>query len=372
MKIESFRADGYRNLQNVDIKLHPKLNILCGKNAQGKTNVLEALWLCSGQKSFRGAKDRELINIGRNEFRLALDFSDKRRGQSVSLSAIRNDIKNKKIQLNGVDIRSLSGLLGAFQCVVFTPEDLELSKGSPDIRRNFLDMSVSQIKASYRSVIEKYKRILEQRNLQLKQINAGRADDSMLDVWDVQLAQMGAYITVLRYNYSKKLQRTASELFKDISDGKEDLKLVYHSTVFDSLDGRNDYKGELFDEYLAKLSKSRNDDIHAGFTIHGVHRDDLKCFINALYAKDFASQGQHRSIALILKLSQAYILGQEIYDPPCILLDDVLSELDAGRQNFVMNKIDGMQVLITCCDEDIMPHYDGRLFIVDGGTVKQV
>lgn len=369
MKIDTFSADGYRNLHGVKLELHPKLNILCGRNAQGKTNILEAVWLCSGEKSFRGAKDKELIDIGGERLDLALSFTDKRRSQTVSCSMLRSDIKNKKITLNGVALKSFSGLLGALQCVVFTPEDLELSKGPPDIRRSFLDMSVSQIKASYRSVTDKYKRIVDQRNLQLKQIAAGRSGDEMLDIWDVQLAQMGAYITVLRYNYCKKLQRTAAELFSEISGGSEKLELLYHSTVFDRLDGRNDYRNDLFSEYLDKLSASRNDDIRAGFTLHGIHRDDIRCYINGMYAKDFASQGQHRSAALILKLSQAYILSEETDDSPCILLDDVLSELDAARQSFVMNKIGGMQVIITCCDEELIRRYDGKLFRVDGGVV---
>jgi DNA replication and repair protein RecF len=283
-------------------------------------------------------------------------------------------MKNKRIELNGVGVKNPSGLFGAFECVIFTPEDLELSKGSPENRRQFIDLSVSQIKTSYRSVVEKYRRLLEQRNMQLKHIAAGKSDRAMLEIWDTQLAQMGAYISMLRYVYCKKLQKTAEKLYGEISCGSEKLDIKYHSTVYGSLEGRSDYKGDLAKEYLNALEKSRDEDIRAGFTLKGVHRDDIQCFINGMYAKDFASQGQHRSIALILKLSQAYILKGETNDPPCILLDDVLSELDAARQGFVMNKIKDMQVLITCCDEDLIRtgiEGSGKLFRIASGRVKE-
>lgn len=374
MIITNFRTDGFRNLKEIDMQLHPRLNVLCGKNAQGKTNILEGIWLCSGERSFRGAKDRELLNINGDGFSISLDFRDKRREQTVDYALSRHEMKNKRIELNGVNVKTPSGLFGAFECVIFTPEDLELSKGAPDNRRHFADLSVSQIKTSYRSVVEKYRRLLEQRNVQLKYIASGKSDSSMLDIWDTQLAQMGAYISMLRYNYCKKLKTAAAALYDEISGGTEILDIKYHSTVYSDLEGRNDYKTDLAEEYLSVLEKSREDDIRAGFTLKGVHRDDLQCYINGMYAKDFASQGQHRSIALILKLSQAYILCEETDDPPCILLDDVLSELDAARQSFVMNKIRDMQVLITCCDEELIRtgiEGSGKLFRIESGRVKE-
>ena len=372
MKILRFSADGFRNLDDISLDFDPELNILCGKNAQGKTNILEGIWLCSGERSFRGAKDKELIRADGDKMSLLLDFEDSRRTQNVSYAMLRRDMKNKKLELNGVPVKTPSGLFGAFGCVIFTPEDLELSKGSPDNRRGFIDLSVSQLKTSYRSVVDKYRRILDQRNLHLKHIGSGRSDDGMLDIWDMQLAQMGSYITVLRYNYCKKLQRVAAELFSELSEGAEQLTIDYHSTVFSDLDGRNDYKRDLFGEYLEKLTSGRGDDMRAGFTVRGIHRDELKCSINGMYAKDYASQGQHRSIALILKLSQAYILSEETGEYPCILLDDVLSELDSMRRSFIMEKIRGMQVVITCCDEEAVKGYKGRIFRVENGKAKTI
>lgn len=372
MYITDFKADGFRNLHDVDIEFDPGLNVLCGRNAQGKTNVLEGIWLCTGERSFRGAKDKDLIFSGGSRMSISLGFEDNRRTQSVKYAFSRSEMRSKKLTLNGVPLNTPSDLFGKLRCVIFTPEDLELSKGSPDVRRIFCDRSVSQLKISYRSVTDKYRRILEQRNLQLKLIASGRADDTMLDVWDTQLAQMGAYITLLRYNYCKKLKKTAAALYEEISQGREELGIVYHSTVYSQLEGRTDYKSDLFEEYFEKLTRSRNDDVRAGFTIHGVHRDDVICSINGMPAKDYASQGQHRSIALIMKLSQAYILGDEMCDPPCILLDDVLSELDGARQNFVLNKIRGMQVLITCCDDDLIRSKAGSVFYVENGSVTVV
>ncbi len=372
MNVVRFSADGFRNLRDISLEFDPELNIIFGRNAQGKTNILEGLWLCSGERSFRGAKDKELIGTGSDRMSLLLDFRDSRREQTVSYAMLRRDMKNKKLSLNGVNVKNPSGLFGAFGCVIFTPEDLELSKGSPDNRRGFIDLSVSQLKTSYRAVIDKYRRILDQRNNHLKHISSGKSDGGMLDIWDMQLAKMGSYITVLRYNYCKKLQKRAAELFTELSGGSEQLTIDYHSTVFGSLDGRNDFESDLFAEYLDRLTTGRSEDIRAGFTIRGVHRDELKCSINGMYAKDFASQGQHRSIALILKLSQAYILSEESGEYPCILLDDVLSELDSMRRTFIMEKIKGMQVVLTCCDEEAVKGYKGRLFHVEAGRAKAV
>lgn len=372
MIITSFEADGFRNLKNVKFHPHPSLTVLFGKNAQGKTNILEGIWLCTGERSFRSAKDRELIAIDRDYFNIGLDFEDRQRQQNISYSAARGEYKNKNIKLNGVDVKTPSGLFGSLNCVIFTPEDLFLSKGSPEVRRHFMDTAIAQIKLSYRNVVDKYKRLIEQRNAQLKVIAAGKATCESIEMWDIQLSQMGAYISVLRYAYCKGLNRVASALYNQISGGTESLRIEYGSTIYDNLEGRTDYKNELGYEYYKKLEDSRNDDVKAGFTQIGIQRDDINCYINGLYAKDYASQGQHRSVALCLKLAQAYILQEETHDFPCILLDDVLSELDFSRQCFVMNKIHDMQVILTCCDENVLRNIDtdGKFIRVDNGHVS--
>lgn len=371
MYITKLYVNGFKNLKNININPHPKLNIFCGKNAQGKTNLIESIWICSGVKSFRNTKDKSMININGDVSNIELGFKDMNREQIINYNMARPNVKEKNVSLNGVKLKAPSNLFGIFDCVIFTPEDLDLSKGSPDNRRKFLDLSVSQIKNSYNSVALKYENILEQRNALLKSINQGKSDKEELEVWDIQLASMGAYISLLRYNYTKKLNIFSKKLYNEISNGKEELELKYSSTVFSDLENKKDYRGEMTEEYLNNLKKSLNDDLRAGFTTKGVHRDDLIGYINGLSVRDFASQGQHRSLALILKLAQAYILTEETKEPPCILLDDVLSELDVSRQKFVISKIDNMQVFITCCDKNIPfdKKTEGKLFFIEDGKI---
>lgn len=371
MYITKLYVNGFKNLKDINISPHPKLNIFCGKNAQGKTNLIESIWICSGVKSFRNTKDKSMININDEVLNIELAFKDNNREQIIKYNMSRPNLKEKNVSLNGVKLKAPSNLFGSFNCVIFTPEDLELSKGSPDNRRKFVDLSVSQIKNSYNSVILKYDNILEQRNALLKNINQGKSKTEELEIWDVQLASMGSYISFLRYNYIKKLNSFAKHLYNEISKGNEELELKYFSTVFSDLENKKDYRGKMTEEYFNCLKNSLNDDLRAGFTTKGIHRDDLNGYINNLPVRDFASQGQHRSLALILKLAQAYILSEEINESPCILLDDVLSELDISRQKFVISKIDNMQVFITCCDKNIP--FDkksrGKLFFIDEGKI---
>lgn len=371
MFVTKLSVNGFKNLKNIDIVPDERLNILCGKNAQGKTNLIEAIWLCSGARSFRSTKDRRMIGDDEQTMNIELSFKNSFREQDIKLAMARPNLKEKNAFLNGVKLRSPSKLFGSLNCVIFTPEDLEISKGSPEIRRQFMDLSVSQIKNSYSQVVMKYENIIEQRNVLLKNINMGSSDVSELDVWDHQLAQMGAYITLLRYNYSKKLGAVCQRLYDEISDGREKLETEYYSTVFTRLEGRTDYSKDLAEEYMACLKNNLKEDLRAGFTLKGVHRDDLVCRINGRLVREDASQGQHRSVALVLKLAQAYILQEEIDDFPCILLDDVLSELDLSRQKFVISKIHGMQVFITCCDKNIPfdENSHGKIFGIENGRI---
>ena len=369
MIINKISCNGFKNLKNVDITPDKSLNILMGENAQGKTNLIEAIWICTGVRSFRSTKDKDMIDLEGDKADISISFENDYREQKIDFSVLRQDIKNKRILLNGVKLPYPSKLFGKLRCVVFTPEDLSLSKGSPDNRRQFLDLCISQIKGTYAAVVIRYNNILEQRNTLLKSIAYGRSDADELDVWDIQLSKLGAYISMLRYNYSKKLSEKAARLYSEISGGRESLELSYSSTVFDNIEGRTDYRGDLASEYLECLIKNRDEDIRLGYTGKGVHRDDLNAFIDGLPARDFASQGQHRSIALVLKLAQAYILTDETGEAPVFLLDDVLSELDPSRQDFVISKIDNMQVFITCCDENIPEKKTGKLYHIKGGRI---
>ncbi|MBQ8967365.1 DNA replication/repair protein RecF [Ruminococcus sp.] len=375
MFITELTVNGFKNLKGIDIRPHEKINIFCGKNAQGKTNLIEAIWLCSGARSFRGTKDRRMIGDDEQVMDIGLKFQNSFREQEIRFKMAKPNIKEKTVTLNGVKLKAPSKLFGELNCVVFTPEDLELSKGSPENRRQFTDLSVSQIKNTYSAVTYKYDALIERRNLLLKSINYGRSKRSEMEMWDIQLAQMGAFISLHRYNYIKKLSAYAKMLYEEISGGREKLDISYYSTVYssDMLDIAKDYTGLLKDRYFEVLKNNIEDDLRAGFTQKGVHRDDVICRINGNPVREDASQGQHRSVALIMKLSQAYILNEEIDDHPVILLDDVLSELDPSRQKFVISKIHDMQVFITCCDMNIPfdEKQHGKIFNIEAGQIKK-
>lgn len=372
MNITKLDINGFKNLKNVNITLDPDLNIFCGENAQGKTNIIEAIWLMSGCKSFRGTKEKDMIDLNGEKVEIGLSFKNSMREQRIEVALQKNNLKDKNITLNGVKQKLLSKLFGNLKCVIFTPEDLELAKGSPEKRRSYVDLCISQIKPGYFSVINKYETILMQRNNLLKKINQGICQIDELEVWDEQLARMGSYITILRYNYIKKLNIFAKRLYDKISLNKEIIELSYNSTVFKEIEGRTDYKGEMAEEYLFLMKKNLNDDLKFGFTQVGIHRDDLITKINSLPSREFGSQGQQRSIALILKIAQAYILLEETDESPVILLDDVLSELDINRQKFILSSIKEMQIIITSCndiDKIFTKRKLGKKFIVSNGQV---
>lgn len=371
MVINRVKADGYKNLEDVDISLDPKMNIICGENAQGKTNLVEAVWLCSGCRSFRGTRDKDFIGFTKDAARVSMDFTDSVRSQRIEFEVKRGAVKDKLVTLNGVKLPLLSKLFGSFRCVVFTPEDLNLTKGSPDNRRSFADLSIAQIKPSYINALNKYNMILSQRNAVLKSGGRDGSGEEFLDVWNEQLAKAGSYISVLRYTFCATLNNYTKPLYGMITNGSEDLDLYYHSTVFDSLDGRLNDTALLENEYLEKLKASAENDLRAGFTTVGVHRDDIGAYINGLSVRDFGSQGQARSAALAMKLAHANILKAEHGEYPVMLLDDVLSELDEKRRRFILNNIEDMQVIITCCDEkSVTDMTNGKIFRMEKGRAN--
>lgn len=367
MNITSVRINGFRNLKDVFIQPETGVNVLCGENAQGKTNFMEAIWAASGQKSFRGAKEKDLIEFNSENASVEIVFSDAERSQTITYFISRNP-RERKISLNGINLRSFQELVGKLLCVIFTPEDLELTKGSPDVRRNYIDLCISQIKPVYQKNIQKYDNILAQRNALLKNISLGISNKDELDIWDEQLARQGSYICMMRSVYTQVLNLYASKLYDDISRGKEKLELKYRSTVFDCPEGRTDYKTGMASEYYQKLCSQREEDVKLGYTQSGVHRDDISVKIDGISVKDFGSQGQNRSAALCMKLGQANELLKEKNEMPVILLDDVLSELDKYRRDFVLKQINDAQIFITCCEPVIKSN--GILSVREGKILK--
>lgn len=367
MKIVSFNADGFKNLKSVSLIPSSDVNIIYGENAQGKTNLIEAMWILSGARSFRGSKEKDMIAFESDYARLTLELEDSERRQKIE-AVLSKNIKERKILLNGVRQRYLTSLFGIFKCVVFTPEDLGLSKGPPENRRDFIDLCISQIKPAYSRTAAKYENVLAQRNALLKNIPFSPSEAASLDVWDDQLARLGAYISVIKYQYTKKLNIFAGRLYHELSGGREILNMKYRSTVYEDLEDRADWQDGLYKEFLSALEASRADDIKSGFTALGVHRDDVVVTVNSVSAKDFGSQGQNRSAALSMKLAQAYILYEETGEMPVILLDDVLSELDRPRREFIISKLKDMQIFITCCEP--LGKLNGKKFEMSGGRLK--
>lgn len=365
MIIKKLRFENFRNLSTDEIIPCEKVNVIYGDNAQGKTNLLEAIWLFCGGHSFRGAKENELINFNDNFFKLTMDFYSQDREQNAEISFSQN---KKKIKLNGVEKSSSSYLTEVFSCVVFSPENMTLVKRGPSLRRKFLDGAICQQRIRYAAALAKYNQIINQRNALLKDIYKHKELKETLPIWDDSLAVTGAIILRERLDYIKNLKVYAQKFHDDISCSKEVLNIEYVSNC----DVNENDSIEIITEKLREAYKnSRHDDYHTGYTNIGPHRDDMEIKINDISAKTFGSQGQQRSAVLSLKLAQAQMLFEKNLEKPVILLDDVLSELDSKRQDFLLNKVEGYQVFVTCCEESNKEQLkNGKVFYINSGEVK--
>lgn len=358
MFIKQVEFENYRNLKNSVYTPGKEINIICGNNAQGKTNLIECLWLFTGGRSFRGAKEKEIISFGENNSVIRVQFYSEDRNQTIELNIERG---RRKATLNGVPRNYLSEIVGKFCAVVFSPDHLSLVKNGPDLRRSFIDGAICQTDATYALLLSRYKKILNERNNLLRCIAQDQSLISTLSVWNETLAASGAKIAARRSQYVKKLSDHAECFYDGISKGKEILKTEYRMNC--KADQNSDEK-EIYTKTLEKLIRKQNEDISCGYTASGIHRDDLVIKINGRDAKVFGSQGQQRSAVLSLKLAEAAVLGEEKKETPIILLDDVLSELDNSRQNFLLTKLSGMQVFITCCEKTV--NSENVVYIEDG------
>lgn len=360
--------DCFRSYKVVSIEPCPGVNILYGNNAQGKTNLIEALFLFTGSRSFRGAKDSELLKIGESSCRLELCFEAKNRNNTAKI-----EIKpQRKAYLNGVSLESPTRLAGEFCAVVFSPEHLGLVKEGPQLRRKFIDAAICQLWPKHYSHISAYLRVLSQRNTLLKDIPRHSSLLDTLDIWDQKLSDIGSQLIFTRLRYLKRLSEKTSGIYKGISDN-EQMKIYYKAQGIDYPDLSEDktkcilsIRSLLYDGIRKNLSS----DIDSGYTHLGPHRDDLEIEIDHLSARLYGSQGQQRSAVLALKLAEAAILNEQTGEPPVLLLDDVMSELDKKRQDYILNHIGGWQVFITCCDPSVFSSLEsGFVFHVSGGKI---
>lgn len=342
--VKKLNIYNFRNIKNLCFCPGKGLNIIYGDNARGKTNLIESIWMFTGEKSFRKAKESQLILFGEKNARLDLEFFAESRIQNSTIKFI----PQKEIFLNKCKIEKLTDFIGIFTSIVFSPEDLTLIKGGPQKRRNFLNVAISQVKPKYSKLMLEYTKILIQRNALLKDIFKYHSLLETLDVWDTVFIKIAASITKYRLKYIKALLPIVKEIYGKITEKKEKLEIKYVTSINLPID--IDFE-ELVNYFTKKIISNRNIDIKMGYTQFGPHRDDFDITINNLIAKNFASQGQQRSIVLALKLAEAEILKNLANKNPIILLDDVMSELDSNRKKYILDSLKNSQCFITCCDK---------------------
>lgn len=366
MKVKELSFDNFRNLQNNTIEPSEKVNVIYGENANGKTNLLEAIWLFCGGHSFRGSKENELIRFDKEYFRLNMKFFSHEREQEAQIFFDKN---KKRITINGVEKNSSSYLTEVFSAVVFSPEHLSLIKRGPNVRRRFLDAAICQHRIRYASLLSKYQQIINQRNALLKDIYHHKELKETLSIWDDSLIVVGAQILKERYDYLAQMREYAKIYHNGISHEQEELYIEYISTCKSKEDQSIE---ELRDQLSRMFKESRNEDYHTGYTSVGPHRDDLEIKINGISARRFGSQGQQRSAVLSLKLSEAELLYRKNEERPVILLDDVLSELDNKRQDFLLNRVEDYQVFVSCCEESNREQLQkGKIYLINNGEVRE-
>lgn len=370
MIVTSAAAEGFKNLKEVYIEPHPEYNFITGMNAQGKTNIIEAIWLMTGCSSFRGSNIKDFIGLEKNDMSIELKFRTGRREQNISYRMSRNFPKERKIKLNGVEMNGTGKLFENFKCVVFTPDDIDLIRGGPNKRRSFIDLCMCQLRNGNMDAVKRYSALIAQRNALLKAAAYGNGKPDTIQDWDRQTAAIGTFLSQRRYQYIKILNETCSELYGRITDGRERLEISYVSNVFGNV--VEDYeRGEYaVMKYYNKLLESIDSDIRLGYTSCGAHRDDIVIKINGMNIKEFGSQGQKKTAALVLKLGQAEIYYKNSDEAPVILLDDVMGELDESRQRLVFEVVKGMQVFITACNENSVNCLSGgKHFRIENGRI---
>lgn len=355
MFVKKLSFENYRNLCTDELFPAEGINVIYGDNAQGKTNLLEALWLFTGGRSFRGSKDSELVAFGQKYAHLRLTFQSEGREQTIQIHIGGG---KRSAVLNDVPKSFMSQIIGSFCAVVFSPDHLTLIKNGPEERRGFLDAALCQLRPLYAARLARYRKVLNERNALLKDIPRHRELEDMLEIWNERLALEGSMIAKERFDYTEALTVLAAEYYDGISSGKEKLSVVYRCGQLTA----ENADSELIKENMLTTLKSRqNDDIFCGYTTTGVHRDDLLVKIDEREARSFGSQGQQRSAVLALKLAEASVLADKKGEKPVILLDDVLSELDESRQNYLLHQLEGRQVFITCCEKEIQAEHKFRI-----------
>lgn len=370
MIVQSLNISNYRNIENIEFQPSPGVNVIYGENAQGKTNLLEAIWLFTGLRSFRGSKERELRRFNAEAAKLSMAFHNDVRDMTADIL-----ITDKKTaSLGGLPYGASTRLVGEFLAVIFAPQHLDLIKGGPAERRKFLNQALCQLKPNYAKALTQFNRTMQQRNQLLKDAIYHSELYDTLDVWDDRFCTFGAYVISERMKYLDELRPFLEEFYGGISGGREKISIEYAAGAGEETHSFSSSDPAVIKQELAVLLKAhRREDAFAGFTTVGPHRDDLVVKLDGLSVKSFGSQGQQRSCALSLKMSEGFVIRALTGKQPVALLDDVMSELDAGRQDYILNHIDGWQVFLTCCEPSSIllskQSENGKLFEVAAGKL---
>ena len=363
LRITGLKLHNFRNYQDLEQPFEPGLTVLTGLNGAGKTNVLEAIFLCALGRSHRTSRDAELIKMGEMEGMVLLNLTTRGGSRSIREELVSGE--RKRIFLDGAPVARSGELMGCLNVVMFSPEDLILVKGGPAERRRFMDMEISQLKPAYYYDLQQSNQALKQRNNLLKEGLETAGD--MLELWDEQLSRLGARIVVERAAFCRELKELAGELHDHMSSGKEELRVEYEPNVLCADE-------ELIREAIADALVSNLDrDLFRGFTSAGPHRDDLLLELNGTDVRTYGSQGQQRTTALSLKLSEIALIERLRQEKPVLLLDDVFSELDEGRRSLLLSAIDGCQGLITCTHlSELGPGQDQPLQVFRAGNGRLI
>ena len=365
MRVEKLKIKNFRNISDLCLEPCNGVNIIWADNAQGKTSLLEAIWLFCGDKSFRGAKESELISHGEDRLQLELNFNSGDRDQIAEIAYSKNE---KIIRLNDIKLSSSSELGESFKSVIFSPDHLWIIKHGPEKRRKLLDTALCQMYPKYCKALEGYSKILRQRSMLLKDIYYHPSLIDTLDSWDIQAVEYGSYIAFMRSRYVDSLLKRACEIYSGISSGRENLTMKYSAGINVSCEtkDRSEWRSMLSEAMI----KAREDDLKYAQTTIGPHRDDLLVEIDGISARMFASQGQQRSCVLAIKLAECEIITAFSGEPPVVLLDDVLSELDKSRKDYLLSGLSGKQIFITCCDDFLLQSFKGgKIFSMKAGEL---
>lgn len=359
MYIESIQLKNFRNYEELNLSLDRNINIFYGNNGQGKTNILEAAYVGGTTKSHKGSKDREMIRFTEEEAHIRMVVSKKNISYRIDMHLKKN--KPKGVAINGIPIKRARELFGIVNIVFFSPEDLNIIKNGPKERRRFIDIGLCQLDQIYMNDLSSYNHILNQRNKLLKELSFREDVKDTLDIWDFQMAEYGKRVIAARQKFVEKLHLIIQEIHRKLTGGEEELELLYEPDV-------------PAENFLNELTKSREKDIRFKQTSLGPHRDDICVKVNGIDIRRYGSQGQQRTAALSLKLSETALLRELVRDTPILFLDDVLSELDSRRQNYLLGSIEDIQTLVTCTGLDefvnnkVTAH---KVFYVEKGKVSE-